>query len=70
MAVVLSSIHGESPTGPDRLITDDEAGGLLGVGRSTVKALRRDGVLPTIHVKSAARIRLSDVQRLIREGTR
>lgn len=40
----------------ERLLTDAEVAGKLGVSRSTVKRMRRDHQLPTVYVRGAARV--------------
>ena len=67
VVATIASLHGAPG---DRLIDDGAAALLLGVGRSTVKSLRKSGALETVRVGGAARVRLSDVQRLVRDGTR
>jgi excisionase family DNA binding protein len=70
MATTIASLHAADPVPlPDRLIDDSAAALLLSVSRSKVEKLRRSGDLETVHVGRAARVRLSDVSRLIREGT-
>jgi len=54
---------------PDELLTDDQAAALLTVGKTTVKALRRDGVLPTIRIGGSVRVRAVDVNKIRKEGT-
>lgn len=42
-----------SPT--DELWDDDRTAAFYGVSRSTIRRLRRDGVLPTVYVRGSAR---------------
>jgi hypothetical protein len=59
-----------APTSADRLIPPPETGRLLGVSRWTVKRLADEGYLEPVHVLGAVRYRQSDIQLLIRFGTR
>lgn len=45
----------------ERLLTDEETRVKFGVSRSTIKRMRRDGELPTVYVRGAARIPKSAV---------
>ena len=53
----------------DRLIPIPEAVKALGVCARTVEKLAEQGILPKVYIFGSVRYRLSDVQRLIREGT-
>jgi excisionase family DNA binding protein len=64
VAVIISP----DDAGTDRLLTGPDAARLLKVSESMVAKLRRSGDLETVHVGRAARVRLSDVERIIREG--
>ncbi len=52
----------------ERLYTDTEVAERLGVSRSTVKRMRRDGQLPTVYVRGAARVPKSAVDALLAQG--
>ena len=56
--------------GADRLIKPPETAEALGVSPRTVRHLAELGVLPRVYVLGAPRYRLTDVERIIREGTR
>ncbi len=54
------------------LLTMEEAGRLLGVGRSSAYSLARQGAIPVVHLGKAARVPRAAVEayaeRLIREA--
>jgi excisionase family DNA binding protein len=52
----------------DRLLTDQDAARLLKVSASKVAKARRAGDLDTVRIGRTARVRLSDIERIIREG--
>lgn len=47
------------PLDPDRLLTADEAGALLGIGRSLLWSLAARGELPSLHLGRLRRFRRS-----------
>lgn len=53
----------------DRLLRLDEAAALLRVTPRTVRRLIVAGALPRVRIGRAARVRLSDMRRLIAEGS-
>jgi len=52
----------------DRLLDTREAARLLGVSARTVSSLMKRGTLERIKIGRATRVRLSDVERIIRRG--
>jgi hypothetical protein len=55
---------------PDRLLTTPETATSLGLSPRSVGKLAEQGFLTRIKVLGATRYRASEVERLIREGTR
>ena len=53
----------------ERLLTDAEVAGKLGVSRSTVKRMRRDRQLPTVYVRGAVRVPRSAVDLMLAADT-
>lgn len=53
---------------PDRLLCRREAAHILGVSVRTIPNLTTAGRLPVVRIMGAVRYRLSDLQRLMREG--
>lgn len=51
----------------NRLLTSDEVADMLGVPRSTVQALSRNGDLPTVHIGRTNRYRRDAVEAWIIE---
>lgn len=54
--------------GEDRLLRVADVATLLGLSTRAVWALRSEGALDAVKVGGATRFRLSDVQRIVREG--
>jgi Helix-turn-helix domain len=69
-APVKDRVAGFPPESPDILRTTPETARRLGVSRWTVKRLADRGFLEPVSVLSATRYRESDIERLIRFGTR
>ena len=53
----------------ERLLTDDAVAEKFGVSRSTIKRMRRDGELPTVYVRGAARVPKSAVDAYLAGST-
>jgi hypothetical protein len=70
MATTIEGLHLVPVSDQGGLIDTNKAAALLSVSPSMVAKLRRSGDLETVHVGRAARVRLSDVERIISEGTR
>jgi excisionase family DNA binding protein len=64
----MAAIIGPDDSSTERLLTDQDAARLLKVSTSMVAKLRRGGDLETVHLGRAARVRLSDVERVMKEG--
>jgi len=58
----------ELQTDTDRLLSMPEAAELLSVSPRTIANLIRRGILPKVKVGRATRVRLSDLERLVRTG--
>jgi hypothetical protein len=63
-------LSGSCVTAADRLLTVDETRALLGCSPGTVENLARKGFLEKVHVLTAVRYRASDVELIVRHGTR
>jgi predicted DNA-binding transcriptional regulator AlpA len=55
---------------PDRLIRPGEAAKALALSPRSLDKLHEQGILPKVHVLGAVRYRWSEVQAIIRHGTR
>ena len=55
---------------PERLLKAMEVAKILNVSKAFVYQLMRKGVLPTVKILGARRVRLEDLQRFIRENVR
>lgn len=53
------------PPAPDRLVTRPEAATILGISPGMVRKMQNTGALPLVKVGRAARVRSSDLYRLI-----
>jgi predicted DNA-binding transcriptional regulator AlpA len=59
----------DSTLAEDRLLSEPAVRALLGgCGHTTIHRLANAGYLPRVKFGSATRFRMSDVQRLVREG--
>jgi predicted DNA-binding transcriptional regulator AlpA len=57
--------------GADRLLTQEEAQAMLGLAPATFRRLAKAGNVPRVPVGARlVRYRLSDIQRIVREGLR
>lgn len=54
----------------ETLLTQHDARRILGVSRTTVYFLRKNGSLPEIKIGSAIRFRLSDLQKVVDRGAK
>lgn len=54
----------------DRLLDEPSTSAVLGVSPRTVRKMVTDGYLERIKVLNATRYRLSDIEEIIRRGTR
>lgn len=50
------------------LVTVDDAAKALGLGRTSVYALMKDGRLPFVEVGARRRVRVADLKRVAEEG--
>lgn len=67
--VFASGMATNAPAEPvDRCITEAEAAALLGVSETSISRARGDGRLQTVYIGRSARVRMSDVQKAIRDG--
>jgi excisionase family DNA binding protein len=57
-----------APTSADALVKQIDASTFLGVSRTTIYFLRKNGTLPDVKIGRAVRFRLADLQKIAASG--
>ena len=57
-------------SGDDRLLGARDAAAILGISTRQIWTLRATGALPAIRIGRSTRFRMSDLQRLVKEGVK